>query len=134
MYSEKFLRSLGLEDWIIQQEPPTSPQISATQDKSAPSVPDIEPSAQMKLELPTQAKNKPPRDCFNCEHSGQTDWCSLKEAMIEDLDAETDCPDFRKKLCGEDCGFYENGLCYFRDTEIPKNPDDECGFDVRQFM
>jgi hypothetical protein len=134
MYSEKFLRSLGLDEWVNPLEPIVIAQDTASQEMSVPTLVMVEPPDQVIPDLFTQAKNKPPRDCFNCEHSGQSDWCSLKEAQIEDLDVETNCPDVRKKLCGEDCGFFENGLCYFHDAEIPKNPDDECGFDVRQFM
>ena len=121
MYSEKFLRSLGLDEWLSQQEPQTCKQVSATQDKSA-------------LSVSGRDEKKPPRICINCQHSNHFDWCSLNKAKIENLDAETDCPYFKILRCGEGCGFYENGLCCFRDAEIPKNPDDECEFDIREFM
>ena len=122
MYSEEFLRSLGLEEWIEQQEPQTCRQISATQDKTAPSVSDIEPSAQRKLELPTQAKNKPPRDCFNCEHSGQSDWCSLKETQIEDLDAETDCVILGKSSAVRNAAFTKMVCAIFEMPKYPRTP------------
>ena len=132
MYSEEFLKSLGLEEWIKQQQSQHSPQEPANQGITETPSSCLEPPAQMKLVASIPEQNSPPRDCLNCCHFSDG-WCDFKNTHIEDRNIETSCEDFQRRQC-KDCPEYENGLCQFNGLGKAKNPDDGCEYDFRELL
>jgi hypothetical protein len=76
-------------------------------------------------------------NCLNCVHNGDSldpgDFCQVAGDFIEDPEQKISCQSFQRKQC-KDCGFYEDSFCVAKDGEIAKDPEEECEFDIREFM
>ena len=98
-------------------------------------------SNQPTFNSPTSAEpeTKLNHNCFNCFHlktassKDEFDTCSLKKDRVEDYYADNSCTSFQRQKCKDDCGFYQDGACYFHDADKKKNPDDECDYNAESF-
>jgi hypothetical protein len=118
MYSEKFLRSLGLEEWIGQQEPQNSQQETLIPKTTEPERVIAEPPEQS-LPSPT---------CWNCINLLEN-CCLLDDTLIIENPKETTCDFFERKRCSA-CEDYQDGFCCFHDDlKKPKNPGGACEYD-----
>jgi hypothetical protein len=76
-------------------------------------------------------------NCYNCiyfkaDSQSAPHTCALTHSRVADYRAPTECISFQRGRCS-DCGFYETGVCTFRDNEIPKKPDDTCEYNMEDF-
>jgi hypothetical protein len=72
--------------------------------------------------------------CLSCRFLiNDNTFCSVTSIEVKDSEKEIECSSFKKKQC-RGCGFLENGICVAFDGSTSKFPDDECDYDMRNFM
>jgi hypothetical protein len=130
MYSEQFIKTLSLDSKVW-------PTCKVTETVSSSKV-EEDIFDQTKDHIPTQQElNKKVSAttirCISCICRSGDNTCIFKGTVIDDPEAEIQCDSFQNQVC-KNCGFYENGVCTFRDGEIIKNPEDECEYDGLEFL
>ena len=135
MYSKQFLKSLNLDPKLWNSG---WPQVLCSSETEKEVQDHLQTST-----TPSETYSETIRtyfsevDCLNCVHGGPSldrgDFCEVAGDFIEDPEQTISCQSFTRKQC-KDCGFYEDSFCIAKDGKIAKDPDDECEYDIREFM